>query len=57
MSQLSREEVISSLRIVKLPEVFSDPPVFSIVNFIRDIEEDAEEIKKIKDMYEGTIRP
>ena len=57
MSQLSREDVISSLRIVRLPEVFSDPPVFSIVNFIRDQEEEAEQVKKIKDRYEGTIRP
>ena len=40
MSQLSRDDVMSSLRIVQLPEVFSDPPVFSIANFIRD-EDDA----------------
>ena len=39
MSQLSREDVISALRIVQLPEVFSDPPVFSITNFIRDEDE------------------
>ena len=57
MSQLSRDEVISSLKIVKLPEVFSDPPVFSIKNFIRDVEEDEDEIKRIKDRYEGSIRP
>ena len=57
MSQLSRDEVISSLKIVKLPEVFSDPPVFSIKNFIRDFEDDADEIKRIKDRYEGSIRP
>ena len=30
MSQLSREDVISGLRIVQLPEVYADPPVFSI---------------------------
>ena len=40
MSQLSRDDVISSLRIVNLPEVFSDPPVFSIKNFMREEEED-----------------
>ena len=49
--------MISSLRIVKLPEDFSDPPVFSIKNFIRDVEEDEELIRRIKDKYEGTTRP
>lgn len=34
MSRLSRDDVISSMRVVSVPEVFADPPVFSINNFL-----------------------
>ena len=36
MSRLSRDDVISGLRVVTIPEVFADPPVFSLSNFLRD---------------------
>lgn len=40
MSQMSREDTKSQLKIVSIPEVFADPPVFSIRNFMRDEDQD-----------------
>lgn len=39
-----------------MPEVFADPPVFSIKNFIRG-EEDQEEVEAIITKYKGSVRP
>ena len=42
---------------MKLPEVFSDPPVFAILNFLRDSVDDEPEVKKVMEKYLGTERP
>lgn len=52
MSRLSREDVMSGLRIVNIPEVYSDPPVFSIRNYLRDPIEDRDEIEALLKRYE-----
>ena len=57
MSQLSHDDALNSLKIVRLPEVFADPPIFSIKNFLRSQEEDADETTQIMARYEGRTRP
>ena len=52
MSRLSREDVMSGLRLVNIPEVYSDPPVFSIRNYVRDPIEDRDEIDAMLKRYE-----
>jgi hypothetical protein len=55
---MSREDAMSQLKIVQLPEDFADPPVFSIKNFLRsDEEESDEEVNDILFKFEGTARP
>ena len=59
MSRLSREDVISGLKVVSIPEVFADPPVFSIVNYIRsnDDANDLAEVETMMKKYNGTFKP
>ena len=56
ISQMSREDLVSGLRICSLPEVFADPSVFSIVNYIRSPDE-ADEVKEIMNLHNSTQKP
>jgi len=51
MSQMSREDAMSQLKIVQSQEVFADPPVFSIKNFVRSEEESSEEVNDILNKF------
>lgn len=47
---------------MQLPEVFADPPVFSIASYQRKLEEEDDGegekvVAKILERYEGTVRP
>lgn len=58
MSQMSREDTKSHLKIVSIPEVFADPPVFSIRNFMRSDEQECrDEVGKILKKYRSTCVP
>lgn len=59
MSRLSRDDVISGLKMISIPEVFADPPVFSIKNFLRSDDDptDQAEVAVILEKYNGTFKP
>ena len=58
MSQMSREDTMSQLKIVKIPEVLADPPRFNIENFIRSEEEQSnDEVNDILSKFKGTDWP